>query len=60
MPYRARVLHGKVGHASEETAFLSPVTGSPPYAPDIHKVHLVNNFPMPLMFHAARVVGTGT
>ena len=31
--------------------------GNKPFAPESHKIHVLNNFPVPLMFSAARVVG---
>ena len=31
--------------------------GVKPFAPESHKIHVLNNFPVPLMFFAARVVG---
>ena len=57
VPYRARVLHGKLGYKLEETAFLSPDRGKRPFEMVSHTMNLVNNFPVPLQFFNARVVG---
>ena len=58
VPYRARVMHGKLSYDADDVSFMSPEGGRRPFPAQTRSPRVTNGFPKPLLVFDAEVVPT--
>ena len=55
VPYRARVMHGRLAYDEADVSFMSPEHGKRPFPKRSKTVRIANAFPAPLTIHSAKI-----
>ena len=58
VPYRARVMHGKLSYDANHVSFMSPEGGRRPFPTQTRLPRVTNEFPKPLLVFDAEVIPT--
>ena len=58
VPYRARVMHGKLSYDADHVSFMSPEGGRRPFPTQTRLPRVTNEFPKPLLVFDAEVIPT--
>ena len=55
VPYKARVMHGRLAYDEADVSFMSPEHGKRPFPKRSKTVRIANAFPAPLTIHSAKI-----